>query len=72
MTFKFVGGVNCDKCKFFRVCKAGESNCPYMAGWKDGQVKILSHLREWQGHPIDFKDKLTQMLLQAEDSYAKR
>jgi hypothetical protein len=39
--YKFNGAVNCDKCKFFRVCKAGESNCPYMAGWQDGQAKLL-------------------------------
>jgi hypothetical protein len=65
MTFKFVGGVNCDKCKY--DCTSGELNCPYMAGWRDGQNKLLVHLREWQGHPMDFKDKLTEMLIQSED-----
>jgi hypothetical protein len=40
--YKFTGAVNCDKCKFFPDCKVGEANCPYMAGWQDGQAKLLA------------------------------
>jgi hypothetical protein len=43
--WQFTGQMNCDKCKFFRVCKAGESNCPYLAGWKDGQGKLIKQLK---------------------------
>jgi hypothetical protein len=28
---------------------------------------ILEHIRAWQGHPIDFRDKITQMLRQLEE-----
>lgn len=42
MDYRFNGQVNCDQCKFFPDCKAGESNCPYMAGWQDGQTKLLA------------------------------
>ena len=52
MTYKFIGQMNCDKCKFFRVCKAGESNCPYLTGWEDGQAKLQRWLHEpCEDHP---------------------
>jgi hypothetical protein len=46
----------------------------YYEGKRDGfdegsaltAKKILTHLREWQGHPMDLKDKITQMLIQLE------
>lgn len=42
MTYKFTGQMNCDKCKFYPACQSGEPNCPYLAGWEDGQAKLLS------------------------------
>lgn len=55
--WQFIGQVNCDKCKFFRVCKAGESNCPYLAGWKDGQKKLL----KWLDDPCNNKEHNTNL-----------
>jgi hypothetical protein len=50
MTFKFVGGVNCDKCKFFPNCKAGEANANMIVRlvnlialiWQDGEMGRIS------------------------------
>ena len=40
MTFKFNGLMYCEKCKF--KCPTPEP-CPYLAGWADGQEKIIAY-----------------------------
>ena len=46
MTYKFIGQMNCDKCKFLPDCKVGEDDCPYLTGWQDGQAKLQRWLHE--------------------------
>jgi hypothetical protein len=41
--WEFNGAVNCDKCKFGKRCLSSEDKCPYLAGWQDGQAKMLKH-----------------------------
>ena len=40
--WQFNGVMDCDNCKFWCVGIAGEDECPYIAGWKDGQEKLLN------------------------------
>jgi hypothetical protein len=50
--YKFIGQMNCDYCKFYPSCKADEANCPYLAGWQDGQAKLEQWLHEpCEDHP---------------------
>lgn len=44
--WKFVGQMDCDYCKFIITGCNYEGNCPYTAGWKDGQAKLLKYLDE--------------------------
>ena len=44
--WEFNGQMNCDKCKFKEKCLSLEENCPYIAGWQDGQAKLLMHLKK--------------------------
>jgi hypothetical protein len=41
MEWKFNNVTVCDKCKY--DCNSTE-HCPYTAGWKDGQEKLLKYL----------------------------
>lgn len=41
--WKFNGVMNCDKCKFNHQCNM-EPDCPYLAGWEDGQKKLLAYM----------------------------
>ncbi len=45
--WEFNGAIDCELCKFRDLgCKADEKHCPYLAGWDDGQGKIIDSLRE--------------------------
>jgi len=49
MTPKFNSVMNCDKCKWGQSCTL-ITDCPYLAGWKDGQVKLKEWLNETCPH----------------------
>ena len=47
MTYKFNGIILCEKCKFRCAgVDANSNNCPYLAGWEDGQAKLQRWLHE--------------------------
>jgi len=54
MDYKFIGQMDCDHCRYHKFdCKVGESCCPYLAGWHDGQEKLHQWLMETcEDHPI--------------------
>lgn len=53
MTYKFNGIILCEKCKFRCAgVDANSNNCPYLAGWEDGQAKLQRWLMEsCEDHP---------------------
>lgn len=46
--------------------RASAVNSAFQAGKNAGKKEILEELRVWQGHPMDLRDKITQMLKQLE------
>ena len=60
--WQFNGVMDCDKCKFHKFdCEVGETNCPYMFGWNDGQTKLITFLFQTCPHTdIDLGGQVTQ------------
>jgi hypothetical protein len=47
--------------------RASAVNSAFRAGKNAGKKEILEELRAWQGHPIDLRDKIIQMLKEIQD-----
>ena len=45
--WKFTGQMDCDHCKFYPKCQSETENCPWLDGWKNGQLKVLKHLYDY-------------------------
>ena len=44
-----------------------KGNSLVLAVADSAQKQVLEYLRDWQGHPIDFRDKIRQMLKDLEE-----
>lgn len=62
--WKFNGAMDCDKCKWGQSCTM-VTDCPYLAGWEDGQRKLL-RFEIANTDTVQLKDTFKLLLTQLE------